>query len=214
MRPLIEKGYLYIAQPPLFRAKRGQSEVYLKDQKALDNYLVDAGLKEARLANEAGLQLAGSDLKEMVELSIQLSRMVASLARSEAAKSVIEQAAIVGVLNAEKLSSQKDAEALASRLDGLAPPLEKGWQGAIEDGVLGKQIVVRRVLRGIEERHVIDSKMASTPEARNLDSNGTQLRSLFEMPVNFENNTKSESLTGPTDLADHVMNLGRKGAPW
>ena len=63
MRPLIEKGYLYIAQPPLFRAKRGQSEVYLKDQKALDNYLVEAGLKEARLANDQGLQMAGADLR-------------------------------------------------------------------------------------------------------------------------------------------------------
>ncbi len=212
MRPLIEKGYLYIAQPPLFRAKRGQSEVYLKDQKALDNYLVDAGLKEARLANEAGLQLAGSDLKEMVELSISISRMIASMARSEAAKSVIEQAAIAGVLRAAMLDNAEAAAYLATRLDALAPPLERGWQGMVEDGANGNQIVVRRVLRGIEERHVIDAKMVSLPEARSLDQYTAQLQSLFEKPVTFENNTKSEAMTGPTHLADHVMNLGRKGA--
>ena len=212
MRPLIEKGYLYIAQPPLFRAKRGQSEVYLKDQKALDNYLVDAGLKDARLANDEGLQQAGSDLKETVELSITISRLIASLARSEGAKSVIEQAAIAGVLNAAMLDNKEAAAYLATRLDALAPELERGWEGSIEDTSEGKQIVVRRVLRGIEERHVIDSKMVSLPEARSLDGHGAQLQALFAKPALFENNTKSETLTGPTHLADHVMNLGRKGA--
>ena len=63
MRPLIEQGYLYIAQPPLFRSKRGASEVYLKDQHALDDYLITAGLKDGALTNEAGLQVAGPELK-------------------------------------------------------------------------------------------------------------------------------------------------------
>ena len=212
MRPLIEKGYLYIAQPPLFRAKRGQSEVYLKDQKALDNYLVDAGLKEARLANDQGLQLAGSDLKEMVELCISISRMVSAIARSEAAKSVIEQAAIAGVLNQEMLSNQEAASYLATRLDALAPELERGWQGISEDSALGPQIVVSRILRGIEERHVIDQKLVSFAEARSLDGYAAQLQTVFAKAVTFENNSKSEAITGPIHLADHVMNLGRKGA--
>ena len=72
MRPLIERGYLYIAQPPLFRAKRGSSEVYLKDQAALDDYLVTAGLKDAVLKNEQGLQIAGAELRDVTESCIQL----------------------------------------------------------------------------------------------------------------------------------------------
>ena len=212
MRPLIEKGYLYIAQPPLFRAKRGQSEVYLKDQKALDNYLVEAGLKDARLANDQGLQVAGPDLKEIVEQAILQSRLIATMARSEQAKDVIEQAAISGILNASMLNNQEAADYLAKRLDALAPELERGWQAMIEDAAQGPQIVVRRILRGIEERHVIDAKMIALPEARALDSQTSQMQTHFEKQAQFESGAKIETITGPSHLAEHVMNLGRKGA--
>ena len=212
MRPLIEKGYLYIAQPPLFRAKRGQSEVYLKDQKALDNYLVEAGLKDARLANDQGLQVAGSELKEIVEQAISLSRMISAMARNDQAKSVIEQAAIAGILNDSMIGNQEAASYLARRLDSLAPQIERGWQGTIETGDNGPQLVVSRVLRGIEERHVIDHKLISLPEARALDKQAASLQRVFEKAVNFEAASKIQVLSGPSHLSDHVMALGRKGA--
>ena len=186
--------------------------VYLKDQKALDNYLVEAGLKEARLANDQGLQVAGPDLKEIVEQAIHQSRLIATIARSEQAKDVIEQAAISGILNMAMLNNQEAAEYLAKRLDALAPELERGWQATIEEAAQGPQIVVRRILRGIEERHVIDAKLVSLPEARALDSQTSQLQSHFEKQARFEAGAKIEIITGPTHLADHVMNLGRKGA--
>ena len=212
MRPLIEKGYLYIAQPPLFRAKRGQSEVYLKDQKALDNYLVEAGLKEARLAGAEGLQFAGPDLKEVVENAIVISRLVAALARSEAAKSVIEQAAIAGVLKAEMLGNAEAADYVAKRLDALADPLARGWQGTSEDTAMGSQLVLRRTLRGIEERHVIDVKMVNSAEARQLDQQAAHLQMVYEKAIEFDSSGKVQPITGPLHLADHVMSLGRKGA--
>ena len=212
MRPLIEKGFLYIAQPPLFRAKRGQSEVYLKDQKALDNYLVEAGLKEARLAGADGLQFAGPDLKEVVENAIVISRLVAALARSEAAKSVIEQAAIAGVLKAEMLGNAEAADYVAKRLDALADPLARGWQGTSEDTAMGSQLVLRRTLRGIEERHVIDAKMVNSAEARQLDQQAAHLQMVYEKAMEFDSSGKVQPITGPLHLADHVMSLGRKGA--
>ena len=212
MRPLIEKGYLYIAQPPLFRAKRGQSEVYLKDQKALDNYLVEAGLKEARLAGADGLQFAGPDLKEVVENAIVISRLVAALARSEAAKSVIEQAAIAGVLKAEMLGNAEAADYVAKRLDALAGPLARGWHGTSEDTAMGSQLVLRRTLRGIEERHVIDAKMVNSAEARQLDQQAAHLQMVYEKAIEFDSSGKVQPITGPLHLADHVMSLGRKGA--
>ena len=212
MRPLIEKGYLYIAQPPLFRAKRGQSEVYLKDQKALDNYLVEAGLKDAVLRVSDGPQLAGTDLKEVVEKANSISRLVAALARSDGAKDVIEQAAIAGMLKSDMLTNADAADYLAKRLDHLADPLAKGWESAIEETAMGPQIVVRRMLRGIEERHVIDSKIVQSPEARQLDQLASHLQSTYSKMGEFEAAGKTQDIAGPTQLADHVMALGRKGA--
>ena len=212
MRPLIEKGYLYIAQPPLFRAKRGQSEVYLKDQKALDNYLVEAGLKDAVLRVSDGPQLAGTDLKEVVEKANSISRLVAALARSDGAKDVIEQAAIAGMLKSDMLTNADAADYLAKRLDHLADPLAKGWEAAIEETAMGPQIVVRRMLRGIEERHVIDSKIVQSPEARQLDQLASHLQSTYSKMGEFEAAGKMQAIAGPTQLAEHVMALGRKGA--
>ncbi len=212
MRPLIEKGYLYIAQPPLFRAKRGQSEVYLKDQKALDNYLVEAGLKDAVLRVSDGPQLAGTDLKEVVEKANSISRLVAALARSDGAKDVIEQAAIAGMLKSDMLTNADAADYLAKRLDHLADPLAKGWEAAIEETAMGPQIVVRRMLRGIEERHVIDSKIVQSPEARQLDQLASHLQSTYSKMGEFEAAGKTQDIAGPTQLAEHVMALGRKGA--
>ena len=212
MRPLIEQGYLYIAQPPLFRAKRGQSEVYLKDQKALDNYLVDAGLKDARLANNDDLQLAGEALKEVVEKATLIGRLITALARSEGAKAVIEQAAIAGILKADMLDNIDAVSYLAKRLDAQADELSKGWEGTIEETALGKQMVLRRILRGIEERHVIDSKLVNSGEARQLDAHAAHLQEIYGKSVAFDSAGKITTISGPMQLSDHVMTLGRKGA--
>ena len=141
MRPLIERGYLYIAQPPLFRAKRGSSEVYLKDQAALDDYLVTAGLKDAVLRNEDGLQIAGVELRDIIETCIQLSRTIDQLTVQISNREVIEQAAIAGIVNMEMLGNQDAAGYLAKRLDQISDPLERGWQAAAETGADGAHIV-------------------------------------------------------------------------
>ena len=127
MRPLIEKGYLYIAQPPLFRAKRGQSEVYLKDQRDLDIYLMDAGLKDAVLITADGNQMAGADLVDVANLAVATSRLIETVGRQLGNRDVIEQAAIAGLINPAMLDDAKAAEDLANRLEAKADSLEKGW---------------------------------------------------------------------------------------
>ena len=105
MRPLIEKGYLYIAQPPLFRAKRGQSEVYLKDQQELDIYLMEAGLKDAVLTTADANQMAGADLADVANLAVATSRLIEIVSRKLGNRDVVEQAAIAGLLNFATLES-------------------------------------------------------------------------------------------------------------
>ena len=113
MRPLIEKGYLYIAQPPLFRAKRGQSEVYLKDQRELDGYLVDAGLKDAVLTTSDGQQLAGPDLTSITGQAVTASRMIEVVGRQVGNRDVVEQAAIAGLFNIGVLTNDEAANKTA-----------------------------------------------------------------------------------------------------
>ena len=212
MRPLIEKGYLYIAQPPLFRAKRGQSEVYLKDQRELDGYLVDAGLKDAVLTIADGQQLAGPDLAEVTGQSVTASRMIEAVGRQVGNRDVVEQAAIAGLLNMSVLNNAEAADYLAKRLEAIATVLEKGWQANIEDTAHGQAIVVQRRLRGITERHVIDQRIVSLAEAQHLDTMAAHLQLHYGKPAQFRFGAQSIDINGPTALAQTVFQTGRKGA--
>ncbi len=212
MRPLIEKGYLYIAQPPLFRAKRGQSEVYLKDQRELDGYLVDAGLKDAVLTTSDGQQLAGPDLTAITGQAVTASRMIEVVGRQVGNRDVVEQAAIAGLFNIGVLTNDEAAAYLAKRLEAIASVLEKGWQGHIEDTPHGKAIIVERRLRGITERHVIDQRIINLVEAQHLDQMAAHLQSHYSKAAQFRFGAQTLDINGPTELAQTVFQTGRKGA--
>ena len=212
MRPLIEQGYLYIAQPPLFRSKRGASEVYLKDQHALDDYLITAGLKDGALTNEAGLQVAGPELKELVEKSVSLSRTIDQLTFQIENRDVVEQAAIAGMLTLDVLSDSDSARLLAERMDHYSDPLEQGWSGAVEDAAAGPEIVLRRTLRGITETHRLDKRLVTTAEARQLNGAADLLKEMFSHKLTFTSGTHQSEILGPSHLATHIVAQGRKGA--
>ena len=212
MRPLIEKGYLYIAQPPLFRAKRGQSEVYLKDQRDLDIYLMEAGLKDAVLTIPDGSQMAGPDLADAANLAVATSRLIETVGRHLGSRDVIEQAAIAGLINPEMLGNAEAAEYLAKRLEAKADSLEKGWSGAVEDTENGPAIVVQRRLRGITERHVIDRRIVTTGEARRLDEAATHLQTIYGKAAILRIANQQITINGPTELSQLIFQTGRKGA--
>ena len=212
MRPLIEKGYLYIAQPPLFRAKRGQSEVYLKDQRDLDIYLMDAGLKDAVLITADGNQMAGVDLVDVANLAVATSRLIETVGRQLGNRDVIEQAAIAGLINPAMLDNAKAAEDLANRLEAKADSLEKGWSGMIEQTDNGPAIVVQRRLRGITERHVIDRRIVATGEARRLNEAATHLQTIYGKPASLRYANQQITINGPSELSQLIFQTGRKGA--
>ena len=212
MRPLIEKGYLYIAQPPLFRAKRGQSEVYLKDQRDLDIYLMDAGLKDAVLITADGNQMAGADLVDVANLAVATSRLIETVGRQLGNRDVIEQAAIAGLINPAMLDDAKAAEDLANRLEAKADSLEKGWSGMIDQTDNGPAIVVQRRLRGITERHVIDRRIVATGEARRLNEAATHLQTIYGKPASLRYANQQITINGPSELSQLIFQTGRKGA--
>ncbi len=212
MRPLIEKGYLYIAQPPLFRAKRGQSEIYLKDQRELDGYLVDAGLKDSVLTTSDGQQLAGPDLTAVTGQAVIASRMIEVVGRQVGNRDVVEQAAIAGLFNMAVLANNQAANYLAKRLEAISSILEKGWKGSIEDTEHGNAIVVQRRLRGITERHLIDKRSINLVEAQHLDQMAGHLQSHYSKSAQFRCGSQNININGPTELAQTVFQTGRKGA--
>ncbi len=133
MPELIERGHLYIAQPPLYKVKRGSSEQYLKDSKALENYLIETGLEGTTLVLANGSERAGADLRAIVEEALSIRAALDAL-HSRYSRAVIEQAAIAGALNPEVLSNSANAAGaaayIARRLDAISEETERGWQGA------------------------------------------------------------------------------------
>jgi DNA gyrase subunit B len=212
MPQIVEKGYLYIAQPPLYRAQRGKSERYLKDDRELETYLVDAGIEGAVLTLADGTQVSGNDLRERVERASLARSLMQPLIRKVGSGPVVEQAAIVGALNPQLIPDQalasQAAAAIAHRLDGLVPASERGWTGTAEpDGGLA----FTRRLRGVTERHVIDGPLIRSAEARRLDAMAAELQQSYTRPARLIAKDKETVVAGPIALIESVMELGRRG---
>lgn len=212
MPELIENGYLYIAQPPLYRAKHGKSEVYLKDDRALEDYLINAGIEDCVFNLADGSQVAGQDLKGLIEFSRVVKNQIGGLTTRVPTK-IVEQAAIAGILNPQILadSSQADQAAayIATRLDALESEVEKGWKGeSLADGGLS----FIRILRGVPDGpHVIDGAVIRSVEARGLDAHTVELQQSFSAHGVLVAKEKEFSVTGPVSLFDAIMELGRQG---
>ncbi len=211
MPELIEKGYLYIAQPPLYRAKRGQSEVYLKDDKALENYLIDAGMTDTVFTIGDGRQIAGPELRELAEQARAVKHLLKPLSRRVPMR-VVEQVAIAGALSAPLLADPDKAAAaagyIANRLDALESDLARGWTGApTDDGGL----VFTRTLRGVTERHEIDGTLLRAAEARRLDEMAARLQDVYHHHGRLTAKDRETRITGPVALVDAIMEAGKKG---
>jgi len=212
MPELVERGYLYIAQPPLYKARRGQSEVYLKDDDDLSNHLFSSAIDEGAVYTAwDGEQVAGPDLRALVEQARAVKILLEGLQRF-IPLNIAEQAAILGALDPEMLSDKVRAAEIAGyiagRLDAIEDVNERGWQGiALDDGGLAFE----RTLRGVSERHVIDHALIGSSDVRNLNEKAGHLQKYYTRPGTLVIKDKEHAITGPLALVDTVMELGRKG---
>ena len=207
MRPLIEAGYLYIAQP-LFRAKRGQSEVYLKDQHELDGYLMEAGLKDAVLTLSDGTQAAGAELQDYAGRATMAGRLVDQLAGG-----LLPRRGRTGrhCRAAHRCHArQRRSRHLSGKTSrGPGGRAREGWKADVEDGRM-PALVISRQLRGITERHVIDRRLLNAPEAVELDAMG-HLQSIYERPASLRLGSNEIAISGPMGLSQAIFQTGRKG---
>ena len=213
MPEIVERGHLYIAQPPLYKVWRGSSGAgrYLKDDRDLQGYLIDEGLRDAVLTLHDGSQRAGADLQALVAEARRASALLDAVGRRYNQR-IVEQAAILGVLRPDAIEDGTQAgqiaQYLAARLDGLEADEERGWVG--EAGADGGY-ALQRSMRGVVETHVIDALLIRSGEARQLDAMAKELQESYERPATLDRKDDSIRITGPVDLLSTVLKLGQKG---
>ena len=209
MPQLIEHGHLYIAQPPLYKVSRGKSEVYLKDQAAMEEYLIQQGIDGAMLRQGNGEEISGADLARVVDMARQMRRVLEAFP-THYPRHILEQAAIAGafVPGAVDQNLQEVADRVATRLNLIALEYEQGWQGRITQD---HGIRLARILRGVEEVRTLDGKMMRSGEARRSGSFTQHLQEVYNLPATLVRKDRSQLIHGPMDLLNAVLTEGEKG---
>jgi DNA gyrase subunit B len=213
MPELIDRGHLYIAQPPLYKVARGKSEQYLKDERAMEDYLISTGLQDAVLKLSSGEERAGVDLHDVVEQA-RVIRNVLSGIHSRYNRKVVEQAAILGVLNADIFGDPAKASAaapyIAKRLDAFEGETDRGWQGKFVDG---EGFLFERTVRGVKEVAIIDHALLNSADARKLDEYAAALQGAYAKPGTLRRKGEDVPTTihGPVSLFEAITTSGRKG---
>ena len=209
MPQLIEGGYLYIAQPPLYKVARGKSEVYLKDQAALEDYLIEMGVDGAVLRLATGEEIAGADLARVIEGARQFRRVLEAFP-THYPRFVLEQAAIAGAFDAGRADAdlQAVADTVARRLDMVAVEYERGWTGRITQD---HGIRLARVLRGVEEIRTLDGAVLRSGEARRLAQVAGQTRDAYQGSPRLMRKDRETPIHGPLDLLAAILAEGEKG---
>ncbi|GBQ69019.1 DNA gyrase subunit B [Ameyamaea chiangmaiensis NBRC 103196] len=206
MPELIENGYLYIAQPPLYRAKRGNEERYLKDDAALENYLLDKALANATLTYGDGRVASGEELAGAVSRIRGAVQAINGL-NSRAPTWLVEQAAISGALTTDVALAQTRVPALQARLDEASLPNERGWKVvASADG-----LELARNVRGVGEVYRVDPATLRSSEARRLTEFADWLERDFGMPATLAFDAQTSTVRGPASLYERILAQGRRG---
>ncbi len=212
MRPVIEKGFLYIAQPPLYQVRRGSGKaVYLKNDAALEEYRISAGLRDAVFIQHNGVQRGGNDLRDLIERARLYRHWLEPMARKAGSLQVVEQAAIAGALTPDLLNEAENAQIaaryVATRLDTLASENERGWRGEARPG---NGFVFLRTRLGVTERHPLDADLIRSAESRRLDERAAELQETYAKPGKLVAKDREFPVSGPTALVEAVMELGPK----
>ncbi|WP_262693236.1 DNA topoisomerase (ATP-hydrolyzing) subunit B [Kordiimonas aquimaris] len=212
MPEIVEAGHLYIAQPPLYKVGRGKSEVYLKDDKALDDYLLDMGTNDVVVTDGAGGQHAGPAIKHLAEEARAVKAIIGSIP-TRYNKNLIEMLGLFNGLDVklteDNAARQKVADTVSEKLNALAHTLEMGgWSGtATEDGGYS----FAQELRGVIDMHKIDAQLMESQEARKLHKRMDEIRELFTEPVTVTRKDDAYTVGGPLEMLALLLSFGRKG---
>ncbi|WP_103172606.1 DNA topoisomerase (ATP-hydrolyzing) subunit B [Paracoccus sp. SY] len=209
MPELIDAGHLYIAQPPLYKVSRGRSEVYLKDEAALEDYLIQQGVEGAVLRLASGEEIVGADLARVVG-EARIARRLLRAYPTHYPPHITEQAAIAGALLPGRIDAdaQGAADAVAARLDMIAEEYERGWTGRPTQDA---GIRLTRTLRGVEESRTLDGQMLRSAESRRLGEMTQALQDVYGQGARLVRKDRDQPIFGPLGLLQSIFLEGEKG---
>jgi DNA gyrase subunit B len=210
MPELLERGHIFIAQPPLYKVSRGRSEQYLKDERALEDYLFDTGIDGVVARIWSGEDRTGPDLRRTLD-EARIVRNLLNQLHSRYDRAVVEQVAIAGALNMTVAGDPEKANAaaasIAARLDVISDEIERGWTGRAQGG----GYVFERTLRGVKQHVDIDVNLIASAEARRLDEREKTLDEVYRKPMILLRKGGEELVAGPAQFVDMVKEIARKG---
>ena len=209
MPRIIEGGFLFIAQPPLFKVEKGRSEVYLKDQGELENYLVEQGLEGAVLHLNSGERISGLDLAQVAKTAKKINQIL-KMFPVRFARNILEHSAIAGILSPGRVKSdpQAAADKIAHRLDLVAEEYERGWTGRpSQDGGLR----FTRVVRSVEEVKRLDGNALRSREAVRLAETHGELKEIYDEPSTLAFKNRTAPIFTPSDLLGAIVAEGERG---
>ncbi|WP_193174147.1 DNA topoisomerase (ATP-hydrolyzing) subunit B [Oricola nitratireducens] len=215
MPELIERGYLYIAQPPLYKVTRGKTSQYIKDEKAMEDYLIDLSLDDTALELSTGEVRTRQDLRAVIEAALHMRSLLSSL-HTRYDRSVVEQATIAGALDpavlADPARAAEAAAEVARRLDMISEETERGWEGRVNPSNEGAGgYVFERTVRGVKEAVTLDAALVASADARALNQLAPRLMEVYAEPPVLRRKEIADTVSGPMQLIDLVFAFGRKG---
>ena len=217
MKPMIESGRLYIAQPPLYRTKKGNSIQYLKDETQMEDFLINEGCKNLILETPTGQnklkQVSGMELKSIIDLARKAQKLIVPLTRRIDNQKVIEQASIIRAINNENLDNKEIGIEIAKYLELRLNTIEsKTWKVKYDFG----RLIINKQERGVNHNYEINSEFLITPEAKSLNELRNELMENFGILKNgcagiIKNSTNEYKINGPLDLIEKVLEIGKFG---
>ena len=207
MPELIERGHVYIAQPPLYKVSKGKQHRYVKDQAEMDAYLIEEGCADAELDLSNGERRMGLDLQTLVREAKAFKALVDRLA-ARAPAFAIEQGALAGLFTEGGVELEARAASAAERLNLYAEEGDGPWSG---DRAEQGGVVFSRVRRAVSETIVLDEQLGRSLDARRLAERAATFEGLFDQPAVYRRKDKTTTIRGPLDLLNAVLDAGKKG---
>ncbi len=211
MYPLISSGCLYIAQPPLYKAKKGNSETYLKDDDDLDNYLINSGVDESILTLGSGDSISSNDLLNIIDKSRKFRSLINNLP-SRYNSDLVEAAALSGAFNQTEEIDKSVLDDLSQRLTLKYNDDEAGWDSEYDPS---NGLTIKRQIRGVYETLTLGPGIFRSADALRLSELSIDIIKYFSLIDSsknlFERGGRSYSVKSPCELVESVLSEGRKG---